>query len=299
MSSSPATRPRSAPPAWPRVAVVIPCFDDGATIAEAVASVAAQEPCELVVVDDGSTDPHTLRVLDELAEAGHTVIHQRNGGTSAARMAGVAATRAPYVFPLDADDAVLPGALSTLVAELDSRPDVAAVWGSVRLFGEVERVERGRAGTLDPWRITYFNNIPYASLFRRKALMAVGGWSLPGPFQDWDLWMSLAEAGYRGAGVDEPVLNYRRHGGRQFSRGAERHAELYSSLKSRHERLFASRRRNWSRSSDPWRVRLGLPVATAIPGLSQRYRHRLFTLADNPHEAVDLARRRLLRRSAA
>ena len=54
------------------MAVVIPCFDDGATIGEAVASVTAQEPCELVVVDDGSTDPHTLRVLDELAEAGHT-----------------------------------------------------------------------------------------------------------------------------------------------------------------------------------------------------------------------------------
>ena len=74
------------------------------------------------------------------------------------------------------------------------------MWGTVRLFGEVERAERGRARTLDPWRITYFNNIPYASLFRREALMAVGGWSLPGAFQDWDLWMALAEAGYGGAG---------------------------------------------------------------------------------------------------
>jgi glycosyltransferase involved in cell wall biosynthesis len=297
MTSSPAITTRNSPPAWPRVAVVIPCFDDGATILEAVASVMAQEPCELVVVDDGSTDPDTLRVLDELAGAGHRVIHQRNSGTSAARMAGVAATRAPYVFPLDADDAVLPGGLTTLVSALDSRPEVAAVWGTVRLFGEVERAERSRAGTLDPWRITYFNNIPYAGLFRREALMAVGGWSLPGPFQDWDLWMALAEAGYRGAGLEEPVLSYRRHGGRQFARGAERHAERYAILKSRHEHLFASRRRNWRQSAEPWRVRLGLPVATAIPGLPQRYRHRLFTLADTPREAFDLARHRLLGRA--
>jgi glycosyltransferase involved in cell wall biosynthesis len=277
------------------VAVVIPCFDDGATIREAVASVTAQEPCELVVVDDGSTDSHTLQVLDELARAGHHVIHQPNRGTSAARMTGVAATRAPYVFPLDADDAVLPGSLATLVDTLDSRPDVAAAWGSVRLFGEVERPERVRAGTLDPWRITYFNNIPYASLFRREALLAVGGWSLSGPFQDWDLWMALAEAGYQGAGLEEPVLHYRRHAGRQFERGAARHGERYSTLRSRHRRLFDARRRNWRRSSDPWRVRLGLPLARAVPGLPQRHRHRLFTLADSPREAVDLARRRLAR----
>ncbi len=293
MSLSPAIAPAAAPPVSPRVAVVIPCFDDGATIVEAVRSVTAQEPCELVVVNDGSTDRHTLRVLDELVAAGHRVIHQRNRGTSAARMAGVFATSAPYVFPLDADDAVLPGALAALVDALDSRHDAAAVWGSVRVFGDVERQEHARARTLDPWRITYFNNLPYASLFRRDALLAVGGWSLPGPFQDWDLWMALAEAGFEGAGLDRPVLRYRRHGGRQFARGAERHAELYSGLKRRHERLFAARASNWRRSSDPWRVRLGLPLATAIPGLPQRHRHRLFTLADAPREALDLARRRL------
>ena len=295
MSTAPATIRSVSPPTSPRVAVVIPCFDDGATVVEAVQSVVAQEACELVVVNDGSTDPHTLQVLDELVEAGYHVIHQRNRGTSAARMTGVWATGAPYVFPIDADDAVLPGALTTLADMLDSRAEVAAAWGSVRLFGEVERQERGRAGTLDPWRITYFNNLPYASLLRRDALLAVGGWSLPGAFQDWDLWMALAEAGHRGAGLDEPVLHYRRHAGRQFERGAARHAELYSTLRSRHRRLFAARRRNWRQSSDPWRVRLGLPLARAVPGLPQRHRHRLFTLADSPREAVDLARLRLAR----
>jgi glycosyltransferase involved in cell wall biosynthesis len=297
MSISPVTEASPSPPAAPRVAVVIPCFDDGTTIVETVRSVTTQEePCELVVVNDGSTDPHTLQVLEELQREGHNVVHQRNRGTSAARMTGVWATSAPYVLPLDGDDALLPGALTRLVDTLESRPELAAVWGRVTLFGEVERKERYRAETLDPWRITYFNNIPYASLLRREALLAVGGWSLQGPFQDWDLWMALAEAGYQGAGLDEPVLRYRLHSGRQFARGAARHAEVYAKLKSRHERLFAARKRNWRRSPDSWRVRLGLPLAVAIPGLSQRYRHRLFTLADAPLEAVDHARLRWFRR---
>ena len=296
VTASPALIRATAPPVSPRVAVVIPCFDDGATVVHAVRSLLAQEPCELVVVNDGSTDPHTLQVLHDLEAAGCRVLHQRNRGTSAARMAGVWATRAPYVFPLDADDAVTPGSLTALVETLEARPDVAAVWGSVRLFGDVAREERGRASALDPWRITYFNNIPYAGMIRREALLRVGGWSLPGPFQDWDLWMALAEAGYRGAGIDEPVLRYRLHGGRQFTRGAARHAELYSSLQSRHRRLFDARRSNWRRSADPWRVRIGLPLATAIPGLSQRNRHRLFTLADSPGEALALVRRRVARR---
>lgn len=279
--------------ATPRAAVVIPCFDDGATLEETVRSVADQEPCELVVVNDGSTDEHTLRVLDELARDGCEVIHQRNRGTSAARMTGLWATRAPYVLPLDADDALLPGALTALADALDERRHLAAVWGQVTLFGDLEMPASSRARTLDPWRITYFNNLPYSSLYRRDALLAVGGWSLPGPYQDWDLWMTLAQDGYQGNAIDLRVLRYRLHGERQFSRGAGRHHEIYTELRRRHARLFADRRHNWRRSPEPWRIRLGLPLATAIPGLSQRNRHRLFTLADTPREAADHVRLRL------
>ncbi|HEU0025150.1 MAG TPA: glycosyltransferase family A protein [Thermoleophilaceae bacterium] len=280
----------------PRAAVVIPCFNDGETVIDAVRSVQDQEACELVVVNDGSTDRATLNVLSELVRSGCEVVHQRNRGTSAARMTGVWATTAPYVFPLDADDALLPGAVAALADTLDAQTDVAAVWGGLTLFGEVEpQPLRRRPARLDPWRITYFNNLPYSALFKRNALLAVGGWSLSGPYQDWDLWMSLAEAGYRASAVERPVHRYRLHGPRQFARGAAQHDRIYAELRNRHPRLFAERRRNWLRSSDPWRVRLAVPLAASIPGLAQRHRHRLFTLADSPREAADKARLRLRR----
>src|SRR5712691_7353690 len=97
-----------------RVAVVIACFDDGATLREAVDSARAQEPVELVVVDDGSTDAGTLDVMRGLEAEGVLVVHQPNAGLPAARMAGVHATSAPYVSPLDADDELVPGALGAL-----------------------------------------------------------------------------------------------------------------------------------------------------------------------------------------
>src|SRR5215831_4926374 len=113
----------------PRAAIVIPCHDDGATIDETVQSALAQEPCELVVVDDGSTDPATLAVLDQLEQESVRIIHQENKGVCAARMAGVGATTAPYVVPLDGDDLLVAGVVTALADALDAAPKAAAAWG--------------------------------------------------------------------------------------------------------------------------------------------------------------------------
>src|SRR5919201_4693258 len=159
----------------PRVAVIVPCFNDGATLRETLASFEGQEPHELVVVDDGSNEPETLRVLAELESSGVRVVHRENGGLSAARMTGVDATDAPYVFPLDADDALAPGALAALADALDAEPEAALAWGDVEIHGELEaRVEV--ASSLDPWLLTYLNEIPGTSLVRRAALLDAGGW---------------------------------------------------------------------------------------------------------------------------
>jgi Glycosyl transferase family 2 len=75
------------------VAVVIPCFNDGRTLLEAVASAQSQDPpAEIIVVDDGSTDPPTLALMELLEADGVRVIHQVNQGPAPARMAGVRAS---------------------------------------------------------------------------------------------------------------------------------------------------------------------------------------------------------------
>src|SRR3954466_12731725 len=74
------------------VAVVIPCHDDGATLEEAVASVLEQDvAAEIIVVDDGSTDPSTHAALDRVAAAGGRGLRQENGAAAPGRGGGPAA----------------------------------------------------------------------------------------------------------------------------------------------------------------------------------------------------------------
>ncbi|MGH2743963.1 MAG: glycosyltransferase family 2 protein [Thermoleophilaceae bacterium] len=277
-----------------RTAVIVPCYEDGDTLQETVASVRDQEPCELVVVDDGSQAPETLRILEELESAGVTVVRQENRGVSAARMKGVAVTSAPYVFPLDADDTLVPGALTSLADVLDARPDLAAVWGFTEVFGDVTYTRRRRASRIDPWRLTYFNGLPYTALLRRTALLGVGGWQVRGGYEDWDLWMALAERGFEGSFIKTPATRYRVHGSRMWREAAARHDRIHEELRRRHLALFARRRRNWRRSAEPWRVKLVVPVAGALP-ISARNRTRLFMIVDDPAATATLVWQKLRR----
>src|SRR4051794_36238586 len=138
-----------------RVAVIVPCFNCDGLVLEAVASL--QEPVELVVVDDASTDAATQEALATLELQGVKVIRQtRNEGAAAARMTGLAATRAPYIFPLDADDLALPGRLARAADLLDAHPEAAACVGDYEEFG-TDAIVRAVPETLDPYRIAFTN----------------------------------------------------------------------------------------------------------------------------------------------
>jgi glycosyltransferase involved in cell wall biosynthesis/O-antigen ligase len=287
--------PAVAPAATLRVAVVIPCFNDGATLGAAVESLYGQEPCEVVIVDDGSDDPRTLRVLNLLEKAGTRVIHQENRGLSGARMRGVVETDAPYVQPLDADDMLAPGALKRLADVLDREPSMGMVWGDQRVFGDVELTQR-RAATLDPWAITYSNRLT-EGLIRREALFDAGGWELSVGFEDWDLYMGIAEQGWKGRRVDAVTYLYRIGSSRMLSSARRQHDDLYRQMRERHQRLFAERARNWRRSSAPLHMRLALPLIARLP-LSGFERHRIGLLVSEPLIALRVRLSRYRRRRA-
>src|SRR5262245_45417951 len=104
------TRPAAAPKRGERrdvparlVSVVIPAYNSGRFIADAIESVLAQGPLdmELLVVDDGSTD-QTAEVVGRYGDA-VTLIRQANAGAAVARNTGMRAARGRYVAFLDAD----------------------------------------------------------------------------------------------------------------------------------------------------------------------------------------------------
>ena len=254
-----------------RIALVIACFNDGATLGETLASLVDQEPMQIVVVDDGSNDPRTIELLASVERAGTTVVRQANAGPAAARMAGVAATSAPYVFALDADDLAAPGALGQLADVLDADPNCALAWGDELVFGDVEVYVRS-VETLDPWRITYQNGIPMSSLMRRERLLAVGGWQFRDGYEDWDLWMWFAEQGWTGRRIPIVTGYHRQHPNRRYASDRSRHDQIVERLEKRHSELFAARPVNRWCSTAPRHLRALLPAVWQLPlsGLTKR-----------------------------
>jgi glycosyltransferase involved in cell wall biosynthesis len=265
--------------AYPRAAVVVTCHDDAATLGETIASIRSQHPpVELVVVDDGSSDPATLRLLAELQQDGVSVVHQVNQGQAAAAMTGLHATSAPYVMRFDSDDMLVPGAVAALADALDGAQEAAAAWGDVHTFG-LTNVRIPSAPSLDPWLVTYTNCLPAGgTLFRRTALSESGGWQLPAGFEDWDLWMALAERGNFGVYVPAVIYRYRRNTSGRLAGWLPETSRYYEELRLRHPSLFAMRDQNRRRSPAPVALKIAISAVDGMPWLRRLTRIQLSEL---------------------
>ena len=212
--------------AIPDVSVVVPTYQRAALLGASLESLLAQEGVafEVVVVDDGSTDG-TAAFLARHPDPRIRPVVRPHGGIAAARNAGVAAARAPFVAFHDSDDTALPGRLAVPVAYLGAHPDVdVVIQNGIMLPAE------GAAGEAEtPWiappvaRTLAGRALGFADVFRwnlgqlqgmcftRRALARAG------PFDpsfrildDLDL---VLRAALGGAAVflDVPAFAYRRH----------------------------------------------------------------------------------------
>jgi glycosyltransferase involved in cell wall biosynthesis len=223
-----------------RVAVVIPTYNDGELAVEAVRSIDEAEPVEVVVVDDGSTDPAAVAALDGLERDGVRVVRQPNAGLPAARSAGVEATTAPLILPLDADDLLVPGSLGALADQLEAHPDAGFAWGDYEEFGVVNRRVRAPRRFL-PWSTTYVHLYVPTILLRRDVLDAVGRWPHQ-DYEDWGLMLAFAERGVTGVYLDRITFRRRIEHGRMLPGLRRNHRELYAGLQRRYPQAFARRR---------------------------------------------------------
>jgi len=176
-----------------KVSVIIPCYNQGAYLEEAVASVLDQtfQDFEILVVDDGSTDARTVNMLRDAAWPKTRVIRTENQGLSAARNNGIREAQGAYILPLDADDKIGKGYLEDAVRILDRHPEIGIVYCEAEHFG----VRGGR------WDLPEFSleailwgNIIFCSaMFRKRHWEAVGGYNINMVYgwEDWDFWLSL------------------------------------------------------------------------------------------------------------
>jgi glycosyltransferase involved in cell wall biosynthesis len=194
-----------------RVSVIITCYNLGKYLPEALDSALAQThpDLEVVLIDDGSTDPETIRVLDSLAPHPQLrVLRTANQGVARARNYGIAQATGEYILPLDADDRIHPEYAARAAAILDAHPDVVFVGCHYRTFG-LRQVEYRPAEYRLPDMLVE-NVVPISSVFRRSAWEAVGGYCPElNSIEDWDLWIGMLEHGWQGIVIPEILFEYR------------------------------------------------------------------------------------------
>jgi glycosyltransferase involved in cell wall biosynthesis len=232
------------------ITVVIPCFNYGAFLGEALDSVLSQEggPPRVIVVDDGSTDPATLHAYEHLPP-GVVLTQQPNAGLADTRNRGLREADTPYLLALDADDRLPPGALRVLRRQLDDDPALGFSYGLIEFFGDWQGLMR--MPPYDPYKLIYRHIIGPTALFRRELFEDVGGYHQFGGYEDWEFWVHALAHGWRGRRVEAVTWLYRRHGETMYAGARERYRHWYRLLRERHGQLYtrASRARLAAESS--------------------------------------------------
>ena len=227
----------------PDVSVVIPCYNQGEYIQEAIESVFKHTYTnfEIIVIDDGSTDGKTIDILDRLSYPKTTLIRTENRGLPSARNTGISESRGEYILPLDSDDRIAGSYLEKGVKILESNRDAGIVYCKAALFGAVNQ----------PWDLPDFDmklmlekNIIFATaLFRRVDWETVGGYKkdMIYGYEDYDFWLSILELGRKVYCIPETLFYYRKYNKKKsmfdkvdynkrkysFDKIYERHYKLY------------------------------------------------------------------------
>ncbi len=205
-----------------RVSVVIPTYNYGRFIGEAIESVLAQtlKPKEVIVVDDGSTD-ETEAVVASFSDRGVRYIRQNNEGVCSARNRGVAESNGELIAFLDADDTLEAAKIEKQVSRFAEDDEVGIVHCGMREFdsetGETIRLhldggEVGVADNLLLWEGLVVVGPGGTIIVSRKAFDEVGGFDARMKVgEDWDFCYRVARK-YKVGFVAEPLVNYRIHG---------------------------------------------------------------------------------------
>lgn len=225
---------------------IIPCFNYGQYLPEAIQSVLDQthQDFEIIVVDDGSTDELTKKVVNEISHSKVRVIHQKNKGLSAARNAGIREARGEFVVPLDADDKLDRTYLEKCLWMFEHNPGIGFVYTITQTFGDYEYFFGFKEYSFRD--LLSENFIPATACFRKADWIRIGGYEERlSSYEDWEFWIHLGKERVFGVLLPEPLFFYRKHADSMLeTKGKPNYRIIYSQIKELHSELFSSREIN-------------------------------------------------------
>jgi GT2 family glycosyltransferase len=216
--------------AEPLVTIGIAHYNLGAYLPAALASLENQSyrHIEVIVIDDGSTNPASIAAIDD-AEKRHPTfrfIRQANAGIGATRNRCLAEARGGYFIPMDADNIARPDMVERFVAAMERNPHYAAMTSYFLAFEECTSLEPDRfiyAGRPlgGPHSLSCIRNVygDANGIFRTATFRELGGYETDRgtSCEDWEAYVKLVHAGHR-IGVVPDYLFYYRHRDAGFSR---------------------------------------------------------------------------------
>ncbi len=217
----------------PKISVIIPCYNQGRYLYEALESVVKQtyQNFEVIIVNDGSTD-NTQEVAEEFIRIHPQyqikLIAQANSGQPAIpRNRGISEAKGEYILPLDADDMIAPTMLEECLNLLETNTSVAIAYSDRQDFGESTQLIC--AGNYDFSKLIHANHISYCALYRKTVWENIGGYrtNVKG-CEDWDFWIAAGIRGYFGYRIPKPLFKYRNN-----------HTGLYQEVVRNYKKIFA------------------------------------------------------------
>lgn len=223
------------------VSIIIPCYNQGAYLEESLNSIFAQtyKNIEIILVDDGSTDPETVETILSLKHEKLQIHRTKNHGVSHARNYAIEASRGDYILPLDSDDKIGSTYIEKAMTVITTQGPQTVVYCEAAVFGAQNM----------KWKLPQFslsgilreNMIFCSALFSRKLFLKTGGFNpnMRTGWEDWDFWLSAIEQGAKFVRLPEVLFFYRMvKKSRNASLDVQRMKTMYAQLFNNHRQLF-------------------------------------------------------------
>jgi glycosyltransferase involved in cell wall biosynthesis len=196
----------------PLLSIIMPCYNLGAYIRDAVHSVQKLPGSlyELIIVDDGSPDPATQQVIEELKAEGFYIVQQENQELAHTLNNGIMLSSGKYIMVLSADDMLEAKGVISSVEYLETHPDIDIVYGDAIKFG----TESGtwKVGQYNLQKLMLESYIHASAVYRKEVWVKNKGYDAHAPYmglEDWDFWLNSSFNGFSFAYLEEIVLHYR------------------------------------------------------------------------------------------
>jgi cellulose synthase/poly-beta-1,6-N-acetylglucosamine synthase-like glycosyltransferase len=219
------------------VGIVVPCLE-AKYLTESLNSLQEQTvQGSVVVVHERSGDPEVVRISKEM---GVEAVCNEGTGVAAARNSGISRLQTEWILAFDSDNVAQPTFLEQLLRAARRRKGVGIAYSRAVQFGDAEGLHPFVDRRL-PGNLRGSNFIDASSLFARRAWAEAGGYDPAAqPVEDWDLWISIVERGWKIAYVPRPLFQYRVRADSQTRSSSDedhRRARLY--IRQKHPEFFS------------------------------------------------------------